>query len=94
MTDLSLFLGFQYTSKFEKSIYTQPLFEALVHSEGYLQKLMDGSSCFLGKYISPQPTLEELELMENHILSLLKKIAPNYPFSSYCLILIPVSHGQ
>lgn len=54
-----------------------------------LKKTKDGV-VFLGKYIGEGATLSEIELLEAHIYSLLKKLVPGFPYSETTLYIFPV----
>lgn len=54
----------------------------------YLQKFSVKGKSYLGKPLPSQATLEHIYAMETHILSLLKKIVPSYPFTSNPLVLL------
>lgn len=78
----TLFLGFSIDPAFQLSLKTaNPHLVSLLTSGGdYLQKFSTGGQDFLGKEISCAPNLEELESLEANLISLLKKLSPDYPF--------------
>lgn len=94
MKKVSIFLGFKVNPLFEKAVKSKTLFDAFTMGGAYLQQMHDGPDLLLGKLLTTPPSLNELELMEQHIYSLLKRLAPNYPLSDHCLVLVPYSHGN
>lgn len=78
----TLFLGFSIDPSFKTSLRSvNPHLVSLLTSGGdYLQKISTANQEFLGKTIPDFPNFEELESLETHLISLLKKLAPQYPF--------------
>ena len=83
MFDLKLFLGFQTDETFSKELLqTNPYMISLfVGKEDYLQEIHLEGKRYLGKHLSSFPTLDQLEDVEKHIVSLLKQLAPRYVFA-------------
>ena len=66
---------------------TASLFK-LFTQEPYLQ-LIEQEEIFVGKFLSSTPSLEEVELMHTHVLSIIKKMTPSYVYQEDPLSLIP-----
>ncbi len=56
----------------------------------YLQEEEFQSQRYLGCYLLSPAEIPQLELMELHIFSLLKRLIPNYPYDNSTLVLFPV----
>lgn len=93
--ELSLFLGFAKTPIFETHLKkTNPhLATLLTNGNEYLMQLEHESGSFLGKYLEPLLSIDDLWQSEIHILSLLKKLVPNYCFISSSLVLLTVENS-
>jgi hypothetical protein len=93
MFDLKLFLGFLPDEAFQgQLLQTNPYLTALfIGKEEYLQEINHQGKRYLGKHLSSFPTLDQLEDLEKHILSLLHKLAPHYPFAKNPPVLITLS---
>jgi len=83
MFQLKLFLGFQTDEFFRKELQkANPyLVKLFVGQEDYLQAITYEDNHYLGKYLSTFSTIEHIEDLEKHLLSLLKQVAPRYPFA-------------
>lgn len=81
MLDLKLFLGFQLNPTLTEHLSRAPLHLVQLFTTGgdFLCTLEQENKRYLGKFPSPSPSLEDLELLEAHVVSLLKKLAPRYP---------------
>lgn len=101
MTKSNLFLGFPIDSSFDQLIkqlnpHIINFFIGSNRSNGlneeyeYLTKITHQDVHYLGKYVGQLCDIETLELVENNIFSLLKKIVPNYPYSESQLLLFPI----
>lgn len=87
-----LFLGFSCDATFESLLkeanpYLVTLF---ISQEIYLQEIFLEGQRYLGKYLSPLSTIEDLEMQQLHLLSLLKKLTPRYSFSNNPPRLLPI----
>lgn len=88
-----LFLGFPMDDVFLESFEqidekVQNFF--VREDDQYLQKVTNASgTIYLGKFIGDKTDLEELHDIEANIYSLLKRIAPDYPFHQTPLRLFP-----
>ena len=82
MFDLKLFLGFCIDDIFQHELKkTNPyLISLLIGKEEYLEQISSNGKCYLGKYLAAFPTVDQLEISEKHLLSLLLKLVPQYPF--------------
>ncbi|MBA3602871.1 MAG: hypothetical protein H0W50_04355 [Parachlamydiaceae bacterium] len=69
----------------------QPLIDIYFQPNGnYLKEVTFQNECYFGCHL-PSPTdISQLELLELHIFSLLKRLIPNYPYDSSSLVLFPV----
>lgn len=85
-----LFLGIQVDETWDRAIdRSNPHLVQLFTSGGdYLTEVIYKENRYLGKPLALTPTFSELERFESHILSLLRKIAPNYPFSKNSPVLV------
>ncbi len=83
MFKLNLFLGFAGDQLFQKELNkaNATLRSLLIGKKDYLEEVNCEGKSWLGKHLAEFPTLEEIEGMEKHLVSLLKKLTPNYPFS-------------
>jgi hypothetical protein len=86
-----LFLGFPvdhlYARKLENA--NPSMVKEYIHSQGeYLCKITHNEMCFLGKKIGDEVALSKLELLEENIYSLLKKLVPDFPYDETPLYLI------
>ncbi|MEZ5315363.1 MAG: hypothetical protein R3E91_04040 [Chlamydiales bacterium] len=83
MFNVQLFLGFPLDSSFEEIISKShpQLFFFFTKGEKYLIDLVYDKQRYLGKLVPSAMTINELEDLEIHLLSLLKRLAPQYPFS-------------
>lgn len=90
MLELSLFLGFSPDEAFENELEkTNPfLVSYLIGKEEFLLEIEYCNRRYLGKRIHGHPSLEQLESLEKHLLSLLEKLTPNYPFSANPPVLV------
>jgi hypothetical protein len=94
---LKLFLGFALDEAFQKELnkadsYFTTLF---IGKEEYLQDISHQGRCYLGKYLLSYPSLDQLEDLEKHLLSLLKRLTPRYSFTQNPLVLLtlPIPDG-
>ncbi len=97
MFDLKLFLGFAPDEVFQQELQqTNPyLISLFVGKEEYLQEISHQGKRYLGKYLPSFPTLDQLEDLEKHVVSLLNKLTPRYPFSKNPPVLVTlVSNGK
>jgi hypothetical protein len=92
-----LFLGFLVDSTYQNFLNSlNPEVKALYiqKEETYLQQYLFQNELFLGKMIEIPGNLPHLELSSQNILSLLKKIVPNYSYEHAELWLLPLIDGE
>jgi hypothetical protein len=79
---VKLFLGFKPDPFFQQEFGRASLYlrTFLIGREEYLQEVHLQEEQWLGKWLGPFPTLEQLVDLEKHLLSLLGRLAPCYPF--------------
>lgn len=93
MASVELFLGFPVSSSFsEKLAKVSPEMRALCIQEGseYLRQVNCEQGIVLGKYVGSIVDVDSLDLCQDHIISLLKKLVPDHPISPDSLILFPI----
>lgn len=84
MVELALFFGIPLDPLLQKQLHSppSPLLALLTQGGDYLTCLTCDSEIYLGKRCPPLPSVEELELIEAHIKSMLQKIFPQtLPFT-------------
>jgi hypothetical protein len=81
--EIKLFLGFSPDPLFEQHLqFANPYVLSLfIGKEEYLQEITHAQKRYLGKFLSPFPTLDQLEDTEKHLISLLQRLAPKYNFA-------------
>lgn len=89
MFDLTLYLAFPLDQKFDRELSrANPHLVTLLTSGGdYLSSFEYEGRTYLGKPLS-SPTLAQLEVCENHLISLLRKLTPTYSFTEASLLLV------
>lgn len=93
MVDVELFLGFPVDLAYEKNLQNvsaeiRSLFISDTDSV-YLVKIRQKETTYLGKRVGQAIDLDSLLLIQNNILSLLKRLVPR-TYSSDSLILFPI----
>jgi hypothetical protein len=90
MFDLQLFLGFALDSTFDQLVSraNPHLLSLLTKGGDYLSEFSHNHKRYLGKPIPSSLPIAQLESLEIHMLSLLKKLAPEYPFSENPPVLV------
>ncbi|MFQ5728768.1 MAG: hypothetical protein ACE5GN_00205 [Waddliaceae bacterium] len=93
MFEVQLFLGFPvdilYSQEMEKA--NPNVVAQFIRKEGdYLREISHNDMKFLGKEIGKIISLPQLELLEENIYSLLKKVVPEFPYEEAPLYLFPV----
>lgn len=88
MFKLDLFLGIHIDVELKTALsLANPHLVALFLTGGdYLSELSHENQHYIGKPLPPSPTLSQLESIEIHLLSMIKKLAPHYPFHLPTLI--------
>lgn len=86
-----LFLGFPVSPDFARLLSkANPHVVSLFIQKGegeYLQEMIFKEKIYLGKSVANLTDFSELELLEKHIYSILKKLVPDYPFKENPLVL-------
>lgn len=80
---MNLFLGVQLTNELQAEL--NPSLLALFR--GYLSEVSYKDVSFIGKQTEQMPTIDELDNLESHIQSLLKRLAPKYKLQPCQLII-------
>ncbi len=82
MFDLKLFLGFAPDDLFESELKkaNPHLISLFIGKEDYLQVLEQGGCRYLGKPLYGCPSVDQISDLEKHLLSLLQRLTPHYPF--------------
>jgi hypothetical protein len=95
MLETQLFLGLPLSDSFLLQLRSLPdsLRELFiqVHSSEYLQEIEHEELGYLGKFLGPSISLSSLELIENNVISLLRKLVPNFPYEENPLLLFAVN---
>lgn len=90
-----LFLGFPIDTSFSLSLKkVSPEIRSLFIQEDYLQEICYKNVSYLGKQIGQKTDLTALDLTQNHILSLLRKLVPNYPYDTKNLLLFVINNQE
>ena len=82
--NVKLFLGMHLDSALKEAIsLNHPDFVKLFlnHTDAYLFTTIFEDQKYLGKFIDSGTSLADLQLSQNNLLSIAKKLAPNYPFN-------------
>lgn len=93
MLDSQLFFGFPVDSTYQalldkKSPSLLSLF--IKDHPDYLYYIEERGTRYLGKKIGPRLEVSKLDLNQNHIYSLLKRLVPEYPYETIPLALFAV----
>lgn len=91
MLESELFLGFAIDPIFEKKLASadpQSL-KNFIGNKEFLWKVSYEGIEYLGKPVGKKATLSSLDLVENNIFSLLKRVLPDYPYEETPLYLFP-----
>lgn len=92
---VELFLGFhvpaEYAGKLNR-VSPEVLALFIQDNPVYLRQVVIDDVVYLGKFIGKNVEVDTLSLIQNHILSLLKKLVPEYPYSEDDLLLFPLSN--
>jgi hypothetical protein len=93
MYNARLFLGFpkEHELNFALQKINPALLSAFIQGdENYLKEIVYEKKKYLGKYISNPADLQTLELLQENIYSLLKRLIPDYPYQNTPLSLLPI----
>lgn len=87
----TLFFGMPFTAEFQAAIDSSKMhLYQLYLKEGYFDEMVVHGIRYIGKPSDELIELQELISMQEHIYSLLKNVAPSFPFNENPLQLIPV----
>ncbi|MBA2368332.1 MAG: hypothetical protein H0V82_04825 [Candidatus Protochlamydia sp.] len=95
MFEYELYLAFPITPSFEKKLSSlnDTVRNLFIQSGNflYLQEITYADNIYLGKNLGQMTEVKALESFQDHLLSLLKKLVPDYPYSknSFVLLAIP-----
>ncbi len=95
--DVELFLGYPLSEELiEKLFRVKQELRALFIQDhpDYLQETYFQGQRFLGKKVGSIADLDALFLLQENILSLLKKIIPDHPYQNDALILFPLHSNE
>lgn len=89
----ALFLGFPVDPLFAKQLQkVDPvLIKNFIGQKDFLQKREFEGMEFLGKEIKTLETLAGVSLVEEHIISLLSRLVPDFPYSETPLYIFPLA---
>ena len=93
MLNLELFVGFPVDSLFAKELdkANSSVVSTFIQDAGdYLHDYTHNDIRYLGKRAGRNLTLTQLDLLENNIYSLLRKIVPDFPYDETPLYLFPI----
>lgn len=95
MFDSELFLGFPVDPLFAVALgKTNPFaVKQFLGGGDYLTDLTHNDMRYLGKFLGKISTLPQLELVENNVYSLLKRVVPNFPYQETPLYLFTIIHA-
>jgi hypothetical protein len=94
MLDYQIFLGFHLSTSYQECLRETPLpvRSLFIQDNGeYLAQINYEDSSYLGKSLGPLVELQNLELLEANVYSLLRRLVPDYPYERHPLILLPIS---
>lgn len=99
MFDTILFLGFPLSDSYQLLLLELPSAERKMfiqnqdfHQDSpYLQKIEYEGMEYLGKYLGSSIDMATFDLSYSHIVSLLKKLIPQFPYEQNSLFLLALS---
>jgi hypothetical protein len=95
MFDTILFLGFPLSDTYRQELHRVPSSERelFIQSQAspYLQQIEHEGAVYLGKFLGVSIEIAALESLQSHILSLLKKLVPHFPYERYPFYLLAIS---
>lgn len=97
MLERRLFLGFPVDRLYESALLnvSPQLLALFIQNEGqYLEEVFFENQRYLGHYLKSPANLSDLELMQSHIYSLLKRLVSSYPYEKSALWLFPIIQQQ
>ena len=95
MSNLKLFLGFLPDDFFQKELQkANPYFVSMmIGKKEYLQTVIHEEKQYLGKFFEVNPTLDQIQDTQKHLLSLLQTLAPHYAFKDNPPKLVTIIEG-
>lgn len=92
MFDYHLFLGFPINLDLNQKLQSIPEVLRSLYLQGneYLQIIEIEGSCFAGKVLGQSVDSSSLDLIQEHIFSILKLLFPAYAFEKHDLLLLAV----
>lgn len=94
--DLSnkLFIGFTVKDDFREMLTLVPkeivsLF--IQRDSDYLQRFSSGGVDYLGKQLEEITSMESLELIQQNVYSLLRRLVADYPYESESLVILSIN---
>lgn len=98
LPNYQLFLGFPVDEAFLESLdqIDEKLQNYFVQqNDHYLQKIVGANgTVYFGKFVGEKTDLQELHAVEANIYSLLKRLAPGFPFQKTALRLFPAEGNK
>lgn len=96
--DVTLFLGFPVDVAYAKALASAnpqllQLFLSAGHSD-YLTEVVHGGLRYIGKSSGEMSSIAQIELLQNNIYSLLRKLTPQYPFTQVPLTLLAIPRAE
>ena len=98
MFDAALFLGFPVDMAYLKAIEAvDPNLKAYFlncQNGDYLCEVNHEGIRYLGKFAGQISNISDLGLLQNHIYSILRRVAPHYPYETIPLVLFSLSKSS
>lgn len=94
--DTQLFIGFPLTFEYEERLEKVPrelLSLFIQESPDYLRRFSNEKDVFLGKQISGVTSVDSIELIQQNIYSLLRRLIPDYPYELHPLIIMTIQQN-
>ncbi|MFI5343462.1 MAG: hypothetical protein ACHQUC_04500 [Chlamydiales bacterium] len=94
MIDCILFFGFPIDVAFQEALEKVP--SAILNlfiqiGDEYLKRIDQEGISYLGKSLGQCVDSSTIDLAQGHILSLLKRLVPDYPYNQEALVLLAIS---
>lgn len=94
MFEYDLLLAFPITPLFQEKLSSlaAPVRNLFIQPGNslYLQEIPYEGEMFLGKNLGKMAELKALDSFRDHLLSLLKKLVPDYPYHEHSLVLLAI----
>jgi hypothetical protein len=91
--DYQFFLGFPLDSSYEEclqKVSPSVLSLFIQNNSQYLQQMTYKDSLYLGKPLGFLIEVQRLELFQDNVYSLLRRLVPDYRYEEYPLVLFPI----